>query len=103
MLRPSELISVWAEGPKVYVLSGEERYLVSYKLYEIEAELGERDFVRISKSEIVNVHKIRNLDMSITGTIRLVMRGGYETYVSRRNVAKIKERLIREAEHERND
>ena len=39
--------------------------------------------------------------MSITETIRLVMKNGYETYVSRRNVVRIKERLIkvREEEH----
>ena len=34
--------------------------------------------------------------MSLTGTIKLVMKTGYKTYVSRRNVAKIKEKLTQE-------
>lgn len=78
------------------VLTGDGRYVVQKKLYELETELGDANFIRISKSEIVNIHKIKSLDLSITGTIRLVMKTGYETYVSRRNVSKIKEKLTKE-------
>lgn len=98
MLRRTEILSAYSEGQKVLVLTSDGRYTVSKALYELEAELGDRDFLRISRSEIVNIHKIRSLDMSITGTIRLVLKNGYETYVSRRNVAKIKEKLTKERE-----
>ena len=96
LLKPGEIISAYAEGQKVMVLGPEGVYTVSKKLYELENELGNRHFVRISKSEIVNIRKISKLDMSITGTIKLIMRNGYETYVSRRNIQKIKDRLIDE-------
>ena len=95
MLRRAEILSAYSEGQKVIVLTGDGRYSVQKKLYELESELGDTDFIRISKSEIVNVRKIRSLDMSITGTIKLVLKTGYETYVSRRNVAKIKEKLTK--------
>lgn len=39
--------------------------------------------------------KIRSLDVSLTGTIKVIMKNGYETYTSRRNVAKLKELLLR--------
>ena len=96
MLNPGEIVSAYAEGQKVMVLGAGGIYTVQKKLYELEEELGERNFVRISKSEIVNIRKIKNLDMSITGTIKLVMKNDYETFVSRRNVGKIKERLLSE-------
>ena len=96
MLNPGEIVSAYAEGQKVMVLGAGGIYTVQKKLYELEEELGERNFVRISKSEIVNIMKIKNLDMSITGTIKLVMKNDYETFVSRRNVGKIKERLLSE-------
>ncbi len=96
LLKPGEIISVYAEGQKVMALGADGVYTVSKKLYELENELGNRHFVRVSKSEIVNIRKIGKLDMSIAGTIRIIMRNGYETYVSRRNIAKIKERLIEE-------
>lgn len=93
ILRRSEIFSAYSEGQRVMILTIDGRFVVPQKLYELENELQEADFIRISKSEIVNIRKIRSLDMNITGTIKLVMKNGYETYVSRRNVAKIKERL----------
>lgn len=94
MLGFSKIISAYAEGQKVFVRTEEGPYAVQKKLYEVETELGENNFVRISKSEIVNIKKIKSLDMSMTGTIRITMKNGYETYVSRRNVSRIKEKLL---------
>ena len=96
MIRRAEILSAYSEGQRVIVLTTGGRYVVRKKLYELETELGDTNFIRISKSEIVNIRKIKSLDLSITGTIRLVMKTGYETYVSRRNVAKIKEKLTKE-------
>ena len=93
MLRPVEIFSFYSEGQRVIALSETERFTVQSKLYELEEELEKSHFIRISKSEIVNFRKIRELDMSVTGTIRLIMKNGYETYASRRNVAKLKEKL----------
>lgn len=90
------LISVmtfYASGQKVIAKTEDNEYHISKKLYEIEAELGQLGFVRISKSEVVNIRKINRLDMSFTGTIKIIMQCDYETYTSRRNVAKIKQLL----------
>ena len=86
------IYSFFAEGQRVYALDEKQKYVVSAKLYELE-EKYEESFVRISKSELVNVKKIKSLDLSLTGTIKVLMKNGYETYSSRRNVAKIRERL----------
>ncbi len=96
MLRPGEISSFYSEGQKVIALAEKERYTIQAALYELEAELTKSHFIRISRSEIVNLRKIRELDMSVTGTIRILMKNGYETYVSRRNVSKLKERLLSE-------
>ncbi|MBO7449476.1 MAG: LytTR family transcriptional regulator DNA-binding domain-containing protein [Clostridiales bacterium] len=101
MLRKGEILSAQAEGQKVIVLTNDGRFTVQRKLYELETDLGDIDFVRISKSEIINLRKIKYMDMSFTGTIRLVLKNGYETYVSRRNVSKIKEKLARERMEDR--
>ena len=96
MLRRSEILSAYSEDQKVFVLTYDGLYSVSRKLSELEKDLGDIDFIRISKSEIINIRKIRSMDMSLTGTIKLVMKTGYKTYVSRRNVSKIKEKLTKE-------
>ncbi len=100
MIRPAEVFSFYAEGQRVIAMDASKRYSVSKKLYELEQEYESLHFVRISKSEIVNYKKIKSLDMSLTGTIKVTMKNGYETYSSRRNVAKLKELLLRDRKGE---
>ena len=87
---PSEVISFYAEGQKVFALKDDGKYSIPFKLYELEEEFEKLFFVRISKSELVNVKKIKSLDLSLTGTIKVIMKNGYETYTSRRNVTRLK-------------
>lgn len=89
-VKPSEVISFFAEGQKVFALKDDGKYSVSFKLYELEEEYEKLFFIRISKSELVNVKKIKSLDLSLTGTIKVIMKNGYETYTSRRNVTRLK-------------
>ena len=95
VIRPVDIVSFYAEGQKVFAIDNDRKYTIPRKLYEIEEKLGESGFIRISKSEIVNFRKIKSMDMSLAGTIKVIMKNGYETYTSRRNVAKIKEMLIK--------
>ena len=96
LLKPKELLTIYAEGQRVYGLTVNGRHTIGKTLYELEEALKGAGFIRISKSELINFRAIKSLDLSITGTIKVVMQNGYETYCSRRNVAKIKELLVRE-------
>ena len=91
----ANVIAFFAEGQRVIALSSEGRYNISKKLYELDEMLPDSGFVRISRSEIINIKKIGKLDMSLTGTIRIQMKNGYSTFVSRRNVAKLKKLLVK--------
>lgn len=92
-MNSKDVISFFSHGPKNYARTEKYVLSISKKLYELEAELDEKQFVRISKSEIVNLKKIRKLDMSITGTIKVCFSDGSETYTSRRNIVKLKKAL----------
>ncbi|MBP5608850.1 MAG: LytTR family transcriptional regulator [Lachnospiraceae bacterium] len=94
ILSPAEIYSFYAEGQKVFALDASKKYTVSQKLYELEKDYEDLCFIRISKSELINYRKIRKLDMSLTGTIKVIMKNGYETFSSRRNVARLKELLL---------
>lgn len=59
----------------------------------MEERLDVKRYVRISNSEIINVQKLIKLDTSLTGTIKMYLKGNQETYVSRRYVSKIKKAL----------
>jgi len=96
ILKAGEIISFFAEDQKIYALDKDKKYAISKKLYELEDELDKSCFTRISKSEIINYRMIKCLDMSMSGTIKLIMKNGYETFTSRRNVVKLKKLLMKE-------
>ena len=87
-LRAEEIIRIYTEGRRVRVDSDRGSFDLRSRLYELEEKLGAADFVRISNSEIVQKGRILRLDFSLTGTIRLMLEGGIETYVSRRYVSR---------------
>lgn len=94
LLEPERILRLYASQGKVLARTAEgEDYVVKARLYELEERLAREDFVRISNSELVNLRQIKGFDLSLTGTIRVALAGGETTYVSRRYVGKIKERL----------
>ena len=93
MIPMRDILRFYTENQKVMVQDGKGIYSTQEKLYELEESLDEGQFFRISKSEIVNLKKIRRLDMSVTGTIKVILSDGTETYTSRRNVTRLKQCL----------
>ncbi len=92
-LRVFEIIRIYSENKKVYVRTKGETYEVRDRLYVLEESLKDKGFVRISNSEIVNIEYIEKMDLSYVGTIKMLMKNGDETFVSRRCIGKIKEVL----------
>ncbi len=62
-------------------------------LYEAYGRINNNNFIRISNTETVNIKKIKEFDLSITGTIRIKLTNGDISYVSRRYVTHIKKSL----------
>lgn len=93
ILEQNELFRIYAGGGKVFALTDSGEYLLRLRLYEAEDRLNPAQFVRISNSEIINLKKVKNFDLSFSGTISVEMTNGTTTYVSRRYVAKIKKLL----------
>ena len=93
MVKASNIIHIYTQDLKVYVGTADGVYRVPQRLYELEQSLDTNRFIRVSNSEIVNIKKIRRLDTSLTGTIRMYLETEKEAYVSRRYVPKIKKAL----------
>ena len=93
VLEQGDLIRVYANAGRVFAVTGKGEYTVRLRLYELEARLNPNQFVRISNSEIIHLKKVKNFDLSFTGTICVELVNGTTTYVSRRYVSKIKKIL----------
>lgn len=92
-LAADRILRFYGEEKEVRVQALDGVYTVCQRLYELEERFAGRRFARISRSEIVNLDQVTALDLSLTGTIRVTLRGGTVTYVSRRYVKRIKEVL----------
>lgn len=93
VLDPADLILIFANSGKVFAKTEKGEYALRIRLYEVEERLDLRQFVRISNSEIINLKKVENFDLSFTGTICVKLSDGTVTYVSRRYVSKVKKIL----------
>jgi DNA-binding LytR/AlgR family response regulator len=85
-----KIVRVYASNQKVYIACDDGEYLSRLRLYEFEERLPRNAFVRTSNSEIVNLKKVKDFDLSFSGSICVRFIDGSTTYVSRRYVAKIK-------------
>ncbi len=90
LLQLGEIIRIYGESQRVYAQTTQGRYALKQRLYELEEGLDPSQFVRISHSEIINLRKVRGLDLSLAGSIRIRLEGDVETFVSRRYVTRMK-------------
>lgn len=88
----SDIIRVFVEDRKVFVVTTKGKFVVRKKLYEMN-NLLTKDFVKISQSEIANIKFIKNLDLSIRGTIVIAYKNSDISYVSRRLLKDFKTKL----------
>ena len=89
----ADVFRIYTGNQKVYIQTHQGEYAIRYRLYELDAILEKKQFLRISNSEIVNVKKIRDIDLSIVGRICIRFIDNSQTYVSRRYIPKIKKSL----------
>jgi DNA-binding LytR/AlgR family response regulator len=70
-----------------------DKYEIKDKLYVIEEYLKNTPFIKISKSVIANVDKVKNLEVSFNGTLCIIFFDQSQEYVSRKYVTDIKSYL----------
>lgn len=93
VIEPEMIEVIRTEGRELVLYSKlKERYLLSKPLYELEALLG-NDFIRISKSAIINFRRIHHAEASFNGTMEVVMKNGIEEVITRSFKKQFKERL----------
>lgn len=92
MLKIADVFTVFAEGTKVYLQTDEQEFEAKKKLYEIE-ELCARDFVRVSKSTLVNLKKISSIQLGLLGSTQVLLENGVSVPISRKYMKQLKQKL----------
>lgn len=78
---------------KVFVYSKNDVLETKHKLYELENELSGGDFLRVSKSVILNITKIKGLRPAFNGRLEADLDNGEKIIISRQYVPDLKKML----------
>ena len=78
---------------RTFLYCKNEFYESKQKLYEIEECLANSDLIRVSKSVILNLSKIKSLYPALSGRFEAVLNNGEKIIISRQYVSGLKKRL----------
>ena len=76
---------------KTFIYTSKECYETARKLYEFEEMLNERNFLRISKSVVINIMKVESIKPALNGRFSCRLLNGEEVIISRKYVNPFKE------------
>lgn len=78
---------------RTFLYTKEQVYETTYRIYELENQLKSRHFLRVSKSMLVNLMKIRSIQPALNGRFTAVLQSGEEVIISRKYVKGLKTAL----------
>ena len=89
----SEVCYIEAVDNKVFLYTAKQVYETRQKLYEMEELLKEKYFLRVSKSLLLNLMKVRAIKPALNGRFTAVLQSGEEIIISRKYVPELKAAL----------
>lgn len=93
IIRSSDVFYFESVNNRTFLYTKADVMEIKHRLYELEETLSKQDFIRISKSLIVNIHKIQSLKPELNRTILATMCNGERLYISRKYVQSVKNLL----------
>jgi len=83
LLDVKDILYIETIDRKTFVYTEDRVYESDLKLYEMEAELVEQGFLRISRQSILNLRKVKSLKAEIDRKIRVTLQNDEQIIVSR--------------------
>ncbi len=93
ILDVAKIVYIESVDRKTFVYTKEDCFESKLKLYEIEQQLCQAGFLRVSKSCLVQLKFIRSLKSELDRKIRLTLENGEQIIVSRQYADELKHRL----------
>lgn len=93
LLDVSALLYIEAVDRATFLYTGDDVYESNLKLYELEQQLCDRGFLRVSKSTLIHMKKIKSLKADLNRKIKVTMINGEQIMVSRMYAEELRKRL----------
>lgn len=92
-VRPSVIYYIETVDNRTFLYCKDKVYESKQKLYELEEALAGMDFLRASKSAIINLSKVRQLNPALSGRFEALLENGEKIIISRQYMGDLKKRL----------
>lgn len=88
-----EIFYIESIDRKVFIYTKTQTYEISEKLYVLEEQLVSMNFIRVSKSLLLNIDKIHSFYPKLSGNLEALLTNNEKVIISRRYVANLKNKL----------
>ena len=78
---------------RVFIYTAKESYEVRLRLYELEDMLKNKSFLRVQKSMLLNLMKIKSIRPALSGRYSALLKNNEEIIISRKYVSDLKATL----------
>ena len=92
-LKPEDVLYFDTVDERVFIYTADNVYETSLKLYELEERFMGTSIIRVSKSTVLNLVKIKYVSPLLNGRIEAVLQNGEKVIISRQYVASFKKKL----------
>lgn len=92
-IAPKDVYYFEAVDNRIFLYLEKDVYETKYKLYELEERFRGLDFLRTSKSVIINLAKVQSFAPVLGGRFEAIMKNGEKLVISRQYVPTLKEKL----------
>ena len=89
----ADLYYIESVDGKTFLYTKDQVYETPYRVYELESLLKANAFLRVSKSTLLNLMKIRAIRPALNGRFSAVLQSGEEVIISRNYVKDLKSAL----------
>lgn len=88
-----DIYYIEAVDNKVFLYSSKNVYETKQRIYELENALKEKYFLRVSKSLLLNLMKVKSIKPAVNGRFTAILQSGEEIMISRKYVPELKKAL----------
>jgi len=92
-IKPANIYYIEVVDNKTFIYYKDKVYESKQKLYELEESLANSDFLRVSKSVILNLSKIKSLSPALSGRFEASLDNDERVIISRQYIGDLKKRL----------
>lgn len=89
----ADIIYIDTVDNRTFIYTAKCTYETKQRIYELEEQLKQKSFLRVTKASLLNLMKVRSLKPALNGRFSAILSNGEEIIISRKYVPELKQVL----------